>query len=467
MEPTTKTKELPKYLDEVTSELLEKFGKGSHKPGSGSASALSGLISAKLLLTVISLTKDPKRKINYSKNWDELTEIEDHIQHIIFPKLSELFQEDCVAFDKVIKSRERRDKSNDELDKAMIQKEIDRLMVSAINIPFEIASICFELAKYSLKVFDLGWKAVRGDSGVAIEKALAAIGGSCFVIALNLNHISTLNEFASTSRLKLNEIRDQLLKLKQQREDKLEILFKELAKKVELETAIFNVKNGIKTDELNNYIYIEEIARNLHLALWRKEKSNSPNDTTKLLKLINSKKILKLLGYKVAYSNKIGAEFTSRKFKEIAGVCDNNQNVVAISKNYNTTIQNFTLAHELGHALMHGEGTMFRDIPLDGSETNQKDPFEIQANKFAAYYLMPAKLVKSEFERLFNQPTISSREYKLANNLPPSHSIELKQISQELSAIIHKNSGYSIAYRFKVSVEAMSIRLLNLKLILE
>jgi len=226
-----KTEEIPKYLDEITSELLKKFGKGSHKPGSGSASAFSGLISAKLLLTVISLTKDPKRKNKYSNNWLELTEIEEVIEHIIFPKLSELFQDDCVAFDKVIKARERRDKSDDELDKAFIQKEIDELMVNAINIPIEIANICFELAKYSLIVFDLGWKAVRGDSGVAIEKALAAIGGSCFVIALNLNHISTLNEFASISRIKLIEIRDKLSELKRQREEKLEILFKELTDK--------------------------------------------------------------------------------------------------------------------------------------------------------------------------------------------------------------------------------------------
>ncbi|MBU2269497.1 MAG: cyclodeaminase/cyclohydrolase family protein, partial [Bacteroidetes bacterium] len=48
-------------------ELLEKFGSGGHKPGSGSAAALQGMLSAKLLITVISLTNEPKRREKYSQ----------------------------------------------------------------------------------------------------------------------------------------------------------------------------------------------------------------------------------------------------------------------------------------------------------------------------------------------------------------------------------------------------------------
>jgi len=39
-----------------THQLLDKFGAGGHKPGSGSAAALMGLLSGKLTVTVGRLT---------------------------------------------------------------------------------------------------------------------------------------------------------------------------------------------------------------------------------------------------------------------------------------------------------------------------------------------------------------------------------------------------------------------------
>lgn len=52
-------------LNVTTEKLLEKFGAGNHKPGSGSAAAFQGMLSAKLLVTVISLTNELKRRDNY------------------------------------------------------------------------------------------------------------------------------------------------------------------------------------------------------------------------------------------------------------------------------------------------------------------------------------------------------------------------------------------------------------------
>ena len=43
-------------LDLKANILLDKFGKGGHVPGSGSAAALMGLLAAKLLATVSTLT---------------------------------------------------------------------------------------------------------------------------------------------------------------------------------------------------------------------------------------------------------------------------------------------------------------------------------------------------------------------------------------------------------------------------
>jgi hypothetical protein len=49
----------------------------------------------------------------------------------------------------------------------------------------------------------------------------------------------------------------------------------------------------------------------------------------------------------------------------------------------------FTLAHELGHLLLHPEGRMFRDISFAG------DKKESEANQFAADLLMPLWVLDS------------------------------------------------------------------------
>jgi len=58
-----------KLIELSTEELLKKFGSGKHKPGSGSAAAFQGMLSAKLIHTVIDLTKSRE---TYKKWWTEL-----------------------------------------------------------------------------------------------------------------------------------------------------------------------------------------------------------------------------------------------------------------------------------------------------------------------------------------------------------------------------------------------------------
>jgi RNA polymerase sigma factor (sigma-70 family) len=87
-------------------ELLEKFAAGKHKPGSGSAAALLGLISAALSRTVIALTID---RPQYANVRDELQEISREIKDEIQPLLEDAFVQDSKMFDKVIESRKSRD----------------------------------------------------------------------------------------------------------------------------------------------------------------------------------------------------------------------------------------------------------------------------------------------------------------------------------------------------------------------
>ena len=63
----------------------------------------------------------------------------------------------------------------------------------------------------------------------------------------------------------------------------------------------------------------------------------------------------------------------------------------------------FTAAHELGHALLHNIDMAHRDRGLDGSSIPSRAPIEVEADKFAAYFLMPKQFVTDAFEVRFGE----------------------------------------------------------------
>lgn len=75
--------------------------------------------------------------------------------------------------------------------------------------------------------------------------------------------------------------------------------------------------------------------------------------------------------------------------------------VIRINKNHNSRRQRFTVAHELGHYIMHrNKSESFTDEIF--FRTEKKDVIEYRANAFASQLLMPEKRVRkaiSEGER--------------------------------------------------------------------
>lgn len=87
----------------------------------------------------------------------------------------------------------------------------------------------------------------------------------------------------------------------------------------------------------------------------------------------------------------------------------NDQYKITINKKDHYFRQRFTMAHELGHLLMHrhllNNGTnddkAYRSTDRAAFyNPNIRSAQETQANQFAANLLMPAELVRSEWERL-------------------------------------------------------------------
>lgn len=125
-----------------TEQLLTKFGSGGHKPGSGSAAALLGLVSCKLVQTVVTL---PEGRDQYQGVQAQLTLANEDVVGDIEPILMAAIQDDSDAFDRVIKARRLRDKEDDKNKKRQLADRALGELRAATDIPLRIAEICIQL----------------------------------------------------------------------------------------------------------------------------------------------------------------------------------------------------------------------------------------------------------------------------------------------------------------------------------
>lgn len=139
----------------------------------------------------------------------------------------------------------------------------------------------------------------------------------------------------------------------------------------------------------------------------------------------------------------VGAEIRFEPYPDgdLAGMClkrPDGTGVIGVNATHPIARRRFTIAHELGHFLLHADGVHVDErIALNpiglryGSTSSSTDPKEIEANAFAADLLMPLQLLKKA-------------------GLPSDFGAD-----EEIA---------KLAERFHVSVQAMTIRLTSLRL---
>lgn len=81
----------------------------------------------------------------------------------------------------------------------------------------------------------------------------------------------------------------------------------------------------------------------------------------------------------------------------VAGLCDFSAAEILVNKDDYTSRQMFTIAHELGHWMLHRDHflrhpDLYPVLPRF-QKTLKKDPFEQEANAFAANLLVPKRLL--------------------------------------------------------------------------
>jgi len=148
------------------------------------------------------------------------------------------------------------------------------------------------------------------------------------------------------------------------------------------------------------------------------------------------------LGLQVVYEN-LGPETSSVLVRQPDG-----QRVIGINSRHTSRRQRFSVAHELGHALLHfsnepardGEAIVSRPLEIlfrDGLAGQGTDRVEIDANTFAATLLMPSGLLALRFHKRWQQ-----------------------DVSRRVDDVID-----DLADEFDVSAQAMRYRLVNLGLV--
>lgn len=123
----------------------------------------------------------------------------------------------------------------------------------------------------------------------------------------------------------------------------------------------------------------------------------------------------------------------------------------------------FTLAHEIGHLILHSpilkerlkeksdtENTLSLKY---NSSTKSSERLEVQANLFASYLLLPERLLVARMQMIFIEYRIH-RKYLYLDRQPVNQ--------REVFEILSKLSG-----EFQASIEAIRLRLIKLNLLID
>jgi hypothetical protein len=223
----------------------------------------------------------------------------------------------------------------------------------------------------------------------------------------------------------------------------------------------------------HSHAEIEQQVRDLHRSMWKNKSkiwgNSIPSNPIDMLDPIVA---LKLIGYDCDLDETLGQFRSGGKLIEVAGTIDRASARVRISRQFQQNIRSFTAAHELGHALLHQTNGLHRDKPLNG-ETISRDPVELEADKFATLFLMPQNLVKTTLKKFFLTDKFCIDE-ATAHALGQGDFVTLKKkckTLRHLSRLLADAEQYnglhftSLAKQFRVSTEAMAIRLEELELV--
>lgn len=348
-------------------------------------------------------------------------------------------------------------------------------LYGASEIPLVVAEKCLLLAEHAITVFEVGFKAARGDSEVAIDSALSGTTGAVSIVYLNLS------SFRGQPQAR------ELLGRAEELEERANLLRAELqAKILELKDAARASNDGFgldinvirdprRTDSKYSEADIEAIARNVQNELWVGQEHLWPDGKARSpLEVLDPPSAFRALGYEFDTPPFLGQILDGGSVTEVAGYINKPERYAAVSRQFPPVVQRFTAAHELGHAVLHRADEQFRDRGLDGSLLRGPRPqVEYEADKFAAYFLMPESSMREAFVGYFGTDRLvvsddtafalgAQDSVLLLKECPTTRELSLRLAR---AAVYAGNHMKPLANLFGVSYEAMAIRIEELRMI--
>lgn len=224
--------------------------------------------------------------------------------------------------------------------------------------------------------------------------------------------------------------------------------------------------------------HIENAVHDLHARIWRARSSLwAAEQMPAPVEMLDPAVAARLLDIEFEMHDELGSRFSGGDARfEIAGLLDRQAKKIAISRRFPAETRRFTAAHELGHWLLHPGNVMHRDRPVGGLEFGppRRRGEEREADRFAALFLMPAKLVTKRFEQSFGITAPLTIDDAAAFWLCPSNpgfllGADLNSLEREVAVAATRSFNNrpfdSLARYFGVSIASMAIRLRELKLV--
>lgn len=456
---------------------MKDFGSGGHEPGSGSAAAFSGLLASHLTCTVIDLTeKYQSRSTVYQAHIGQLKSDRALLKSKVIVSLEQLFEEDSIQFDKVINARIDHSREKDPKTKDAKRWIVDRELRICTQLPAKIASYCYKAGLIASDVFDYGYTGARGDSAEAIHIAASTMLSCLSVIELNLQKLP-VDDWMERMRTQKQQLEEKFNEIDRMSRERHSILKQEADEHYRYEKIVMDYKKGNLAARIKDESELENFVHDLHVLLWSNKKKIWKKESDGLTDYIHILRpqdvLLYLLNYKVIQKDTLGLYVDENGEFKVAGLIDKSNKRVEIARDFTEDTMRFTAAHELGHALLHGGTILHRDRPISHSTKLIRNATERQADKFAALFLMPGKMVRQVFEQIFETPVFKISEdtvFKLgAGSMYEFRKKcgDLRGLSRFLvSARRYGEKGLTpLAVIFGVSDEMMAIRLEELGLV--
>lgn len=205
--------------------------------------------------------------------------------------------------------------------------------------------------------------------------------------------------------------------------------------------------------------------------IWPTNPPSSP------MQVIDARTLIEVLDYRVIDMAGVEQMVERGTTVEVAGIIDNSSRSVWISSQLPETTRRLSIAHELAHVMLdsHVQLTMHRDKPLNAIN-NSRPPRERRADKFAAFYSMPRKLVQQQVFTKFGCAKVELNDltwhYLTDRDIAYfENSAKFKTPREAFASTIAQitcfggSQFYSLAEEFGVSIQAMAIRLIELELV--